>query len=508
MNDAAAILSAYNRPLSSPQTLTETEARAAAAACAAWLKQNAVADHGSSCTARPTGYYIQSQQHAAPVSRPVRPRLPSEVLDAIIREVADDKGWASLFACSLVNKEWRRKAWTRRWKWLVVGLRDPSLATTACRFLLPWALEAMKGTQVRVLEVICDEQQQLDDLPLLLAPPTFRGIRRLDFTADDCSTLHLLMAFRTLPNLIFFECNELHDEPVAWGKHLRLGEKEENEIWRMGLGNLKVLRIHCMKFRRGGIMLQKLTTGLGPKLESLHLGLRNGETEHYEEQDFAELFRNFSKNCPYLVDFSVYDWNMRDTNSLHCFVKTQQQLVYLTVAITLTNNLSDDLIRNIAASCLSLKYLRFTAGDNITTRCFQHLATGPFLRALNVDRKHRTLVTDHNAIAEKDIIEFLRQRGKDLIYLQFPNDNDCSFAKLNEFLPNIRYLFTTSPSRSSFRDQDVLAFLEGAKKLENLWIGDSSLISKEIRDVASARKVRLNCISFPSYVNSKDWSGL
>ncbi|KAJ3280028.1 hypothetical protein HK104_000985 [Borealophlyctis nickersoniae] len=398
MNDAAAIISTCSRLLSRPRTLTETEALAAAAACDARLEQN---------------QYIQLQ-HEVQVSRPVRPRLPSEVLDAIIREIPYDKGWASLLACSSVNKEWRRKAWTRRWKEFVADITRTPLATIARRFLLPWALETMKGLQVRVL-VVPRNDEPLDDLSLLLAPPTFRGLRRLGL-AGDCSTFHLLMAFRSLPNLIFFQCNELHDGPVAWGEHLRLGEKEQNEIWRMGLGNLKALVIHSMKFERGGIMLQKLTTGLGPKLESLHLRLENAEAE-YHGQDFAELLRNLPKNF------------------------------------------------------------------------------------------------HNNAIAKKDVIKFLRERGKDLIHLEFPNDNDCSFAKLNEFLPNIRYL-GTSLSRSSIRDQDVIAFLEGAKKLENLWMSDwnagDSLISEEIWDVASARDVELLPACFPSYTESKEenWVGL
>ncbi|KAJ3282282.1 hypothetical protein HK104_010977 [Borealophlyctis nickersoniae] len=248
----------------------------------------------------------------------------------------------------------------------------------------------MKGMQVRFLQLLGDGEQ-LDDLALLLAPPTFRGIRYLKL-AGNCSTSHLLMAFRRLPNLIFFECYCLYDERVAWGRHLRLGEKEENEIWRMGLGNLKALQIPLRKFERGGILLQKLTIGLGPKLESLHLDIWPAETERYEEQDFAELFRNLPKNCPYLVDVSLTAWDMKDTNSLHRFLKTQQQLVRLTLRI----KHSDELIRNIAASCPSLK-------------------------------DYGTLMTENNAIAEKDVIEFLRQRGKDLIHLRSPNDNDCSF---------------------------------------------------------------------------------
>ncbi|KAJ3279920.1 hypothetical protein HK104_001071 [Borealophlyctis nickersoniae] len=216
----------------------------------------------------------------------------------------------------------------------------------------------------------------------------------------------------------------MHDEPVAWGQHLQLGEKEENEIWRMGLGNLKALHA-SIQFRRGGIMLQKLTMGLGPKLESLHLA----PGAEYREQDFAELLRNLSENCPYLVDFYLFDWNMKDTNSLHRFVKTQQQLVYLNLRI----NLSDELIRTVAASCP-------TSRNWAILTCSQ------------------------------DVIEFLRQRGKDIIRLEFPNENDCSFAKLNEFLPNIRSL-GTSQSRSSFRERDVIAFLE-AEKLEDLWMSD------------------------------------
>ncbi|KAJ3289233.1 hypothetical protein HK104_007644, partial [Borealophlyctis nickersoniae] len=131
-----------------------------------------------------------------------------------------------------------------------------------------------------------------------------------------------------------------------------------------------------------------------------------------------------------------------------------------------------------------------------------------------VERSYGSLVPDNNAIAEKDIIEFLRQRGKDLIYLELPNDNDYSFAPWNGFLPNIRHFGTTPPDRS-FRNQDVIAFLEGAKKLESLWMsdwngGDPSLLSKEIWDVASARNVVLSPLGLPSYIDSKEerWVGL
>ncbi|KAJ3279679.1 hypothetical protein HK104_001247 [Borealophlyctis nickersoniae] len=381
------------------------------------------------------------------------------------------------------------------------------LAAAARYFSFPWALEVTRGIKVRDFSVDEDWRESLDDLPLLFATPIFSGIRVLSLMGDDVSTLHLLMALRSLPNLISLECDQLNDEPVDWGENLQLDETKENEAWRVGLGNLRALSIvkrPSIESEPDGIMLDKLAAGLGAKLESLRLH-HPLEREQAKGQ-FGQLLRNLSDKCPNLVDFTFDSLDSLDTkvtDSLTRFISTQQQLVHL----SLTINVSDDLIGTIAASCLNLKYLEIWVGKYAKTRCFQYLGTGPYLRGLKIFQK------TENAIAGEDITGFLQHRGKNLEHFRFPNDNDqhCALAPLIPFLPNIRD-FGAGQLGYRYKNEDVIAFLNGSKTLRSLQIGERGKIPKEVSDVAIARKVELPDYGFhmPDYVASKkeSWMAL
>ncbi|KAJ3286401.1 hypothetical protein HK104_009054 [Borealophlyctis nickersoniae] len=128
-------------------------------------------------------------------------------------------------------------------------------------------------------------------------------------------------------------------------------------------------------------------------------------------------------------------------------------------------------------------------------------------------------------MAEKDILEFLRHRGRDLEYFRFPKDPNSRLAPLIEFLPNVR-TFSIEPERGyrtvdgtldvveperGYRTEDVVAFINHADKLENLDIGIPGNVPQEIRDVAIARGVRLTCYEhMPDYALSREesWMGL
>ncbi|KAJ3285550.1 hypothetical protein HK104_009439 [Borealophlyctis nickersoniae] len=429
------------------------------------------------------------------VSQTARSRLPEEVVNLIFRKIPYDRLKTTLLACSSINKEWRRISWRHVWKQF-----SPSkdLAATARYFSYPWALQMTRGVEVRHFS---DHRTGgLDDLALLLATPMFSGIRFLSL-GYDVSPLHLLMAFRSLPNLIFLGCIKLNDEPVAWGENLRLDEKEENEAWRVGLGNLRALNIDIRVY---GIVLDKLATGLSAKLESLLLRLPAPVTEQQKGQ-FGQLLRNLSDNCPNLVDFFFDSFNMKVTDSFTRFISTQQQLVHLALSMSV----SDDLIGTIAASCRNLKSLKIWLGHNATIRCFQHLATGPYLRALEILRTRPA--SENNWIAEIDIVYFLQNRGENLEHFEFPNDPNCALAPLIPVLPNIRNFGTQQP-RYRYKSQDIIAFLNGAKTLRRLWLGKNpQKMPKEVSDVAIARKVELlDYYTMPRYVESKKetWMGL
>ncbi|KAJ3285652.1 hypothetical protein HK104_009383 [Borealophlyctis nickersoniae] len=484
MDDAATIISTCSRLLSTLPTVTEADARAAGAACEAWLKE----------------HYPQLQ-HAV-VSRRAR-RLPPEILNKIFRLLPYDYNQkAVLLACSSVNREWRRHGWPLVWREFQV--RKP-LAATACQFLLPWALEAAKGIHVRDL-VVARTQDSLDYLPLLLAAPIFTGLRCLSFY--DVNPSHLLVAFRSLPNLTYLELRWPIDERVAGGSDLGWTEQEENETWANGLGNLKAL---YMVLSTDDIMLEKLAMGLGSRLESLRIFLYNagGEVDWERQLVFDQFLSAVSQNCPNLADFELradepeLDAWMIGSPSIQRFFTTQQQLVSLSLQQI---NVSDDMIRTVAASCVNLKILDVHEGDDVTSQCFQHLASAPFLQALAIHD------FSGKRWAKDAIVDFLRHRGRDLEYLRLPNDSYPALAPFIDLLPNIRYLSVYSNYFPGDKE-DVIAFLSGARKLERLWIGSpGSKVPDQIREVAIARKVELAADEFklPDYVAVKKerWMGV
>ncbi|KAJ3284709.1 hypothetical protein HK104_009813 [Borealophlyctis nickersoniae] len=473
MDDAATIISTCSRLLSNPHTVTETDARAAVAACEAWLKE----------------HYPQLQ--TAVVSRRARHRLPPEILNKIFRLLPYEEK-AVLLACSSVNREWRRHGWPHVWKKFRVCRK--SLAIPEGQFTHPLALEATKGIHVRHL-VVARTQDSLDYLPSLLAAPIFTGLRCLCLSRTDASPPHLLVAFRSLPNLTYLKALRLDYGQVAWGSNLGLTGQEENETWRIGFGNLKAL---CMSVDAEGIMLEKLALGLGSKLESLRIrSFARGM-----ERRLDQFSSTVSQICPNLVDFELVDYQT-GWYSIQRFITTHQQLVSLSLSLGV--NASDNMIRTIAAACVNLKIFRVAAAENVTSRSFQHLASGPFLQGLDfVD------FTAHPK-AEGGIVEFLRHRGRDLEYLRLPNNSGRALAPFIDFLPNIRHL---DPGTYACRDnkQDVIAFLNGAKKLKRLWMGCPDNIPHLIYQVAIPRKVEFcdGHFELPDYVEleMESWMGM
>ncbi|KAJ3280568.1 hypothetical protein HK104_000579 [Borealophlyctis nickersoniae] len=99
-------------------------------------------------------------------------------------------------------------------------------------------------------------------------------------------------------------------------------------------------------------------------------------------------------------------------------------------------------------------------------------------------------------MAEKDILEFLRHRGRDLEYFVFLPAPNSRLAPLIKVLPN-----------SDHRTEDVIAFINNADKVENLFIRNLNNIPQEIHDVAIARGVKLVSGGFPPrYAVLKDES--
>ncbi|KAJ3279939.1 hypothetical protein HK104_001060 [Borealophlyctis nickersoniae] len=405
MGDAATIISTCSRLLSNPRTVALADAHAAVAACQAWLKE-----------------HCRQSQHAV-VSRRSRPRLPPEILNKIFRRVPyDDDQKAVLLACSSVNKEWRHYAWPHVWKKLEI--RKKTLAYTVCQFSLPWALKATNGIHVRNLAV-ARTQELLDYLPSLLAAPIFTGLRCLCLWNSNLNLLHLLVAFRSLPNLICLQMHGLMQERrVAWGGNLGLTEQEENEIWSIGFGNLKAL---CIRVETDGVMLEKVAMGLGSKLESLRMGLsgvHGGKT-------VSPIFIDGVSKLP---EFGRFWAGMQDGRGFHSAVP--------------------------------------------------HIA------------------------------DFLRQRGRNLQYLRLPYDSSRALAPLAKFLPNIRHFDAGGWAHWGCRStrEDVIAFLNGVRKLECLWMGGPDDIPHQVWEVAVARKVEFRNDQFqlPDYVACKmeDWMGL
>ncbi|KAJ3279561.1 hypothetical protein HK104_001368 [Borealophlyctis nickersoniae] len=490
MDDAIAIISNCHRLLSRLQTLTEADARAAVAACKAWLNKN----------------NPQSEHTLTLVSRPTGSRSPPEILNAILRKIpyAQRK---TLLSCRLVNKEWQRNSWAHFWKEFKFYSGQP-LAPIAGRYLLPWALEATKGIQVRKLSLWSSPESVEKDLALLLAAPLFNGIRVL-LLGPHFSTFHVLLALRSLPHLTYLQLYCITDEPVAWGRNLRMSEREEEETWKLGLGKLKALDIHIHEYEgeMEWIMLDKLAMGLGANLESLSMIYPRHEETGQRGTQLARVLQNVSQNCPHLVNFEVIlnplsgpHWS---TDSLNRFFTTQHQLVHLRLFV----NVSDQLIQTIAASCVNLKFFTFRPLQNgVANRSLQYLATGPFLRGLHIT----TSVFDDIPItvAEEGVLEFLRHRGRDLEYFKFPKDPNSRLAPLNEFLPNVHAFGIEHAGAYSI--EDVIAFINHADKLENLDIGIPDELPQEIRDVAIARGVRLTHVHMRLYASSREagWMGV
>ncbi|KAJ3280810.1 hypothetical protein HK104_000391 [Borealophlyctis nickersoniae] len=107
------------------------------------------------------------------------------------------------------------------------------------------------------------------------------------------------------------------------------------------------------------------------------------------------------------------------------------------------------------------------------------------------------------------MLEYLRHRGRDLEYLQFPNAPNSSLPALHEFLPNIR-MFSLWPSKG-YRTEDLVAFIHHAPKLQRLQLGGGQTYPQAIRDVAIARGVELGAIGgLPKNAESREerWMGL
>ncbi|KAJ3293001.1 hypothetical protein HK104_004846 [Borealophlyctis nickersoniae] len=112
-------------------------------------------------------------------------------------------------------------------------------------------------------------------------------------------------------------------------------------------------------------------------------------------------------------------------------------------------------------------------------------------------------------MAEKGVLEFVRHRGRDLEYFKFPKDPSARIAPLNEFLPNVRTFGIEH--EGAYSTEDVIAFINHADKLENLYLGIPDEVPQEIRDVAIARRVRLTFKEYlPDYAESMEesWMGL
>ncbi|KAJ3299810.1 hypothetical protein HK104_006939 [Borealophlyctis nickersoniae] len=230
------------------------------------------------------------------------PSLPPEILNYIFRLLGCDYPKDDLISCSTVNKEWRRRGWPMIWR--KVHILD-SLEAVRLQFSLPGLLNAT--TAVRSRWLVIENDGSIDPLPCLISLPVFKSLRCLTIDSRQLRPCHIMMCFHILPSLTYLRLWGLRNDWLARGSPLGLSPQEESETWKRGLAKLKGLEMQVDTDDE--TMMEKLRSGLGPKLESLRLHL-NGNNR---EGEFDGFLATMAQSCKDLPDFAVEAWRMEPT---------------------------------------------------------------------------------------------------------------------------------------------------------------------------------------------------
>ncbi|KAJ3282197.1 hypothetical protein HK104_011046 [Borealophlyctis nickersoniae] len=409
MDDAASVILACRRLLAQ-QTWTETEARAARAACDGWLDKYR---------------YTQPQL----VSR--KPcRVPTELVVSILRQFRrDEDRKTTLLTCRLVNKEWRQLAWARFW----YKVEDKAAQGAASRLLHRWAVDALKGIQVRRLQITSDT---------------------VDFSA--CRGLGALLG---LPWLVALDASRVQVDSVEGifsecegGKvWRRLWKDKDRAIWKAGFGNLKSLPIAVQwdLDKYGFDFVDTMAASLGAELESLSVRMA------HEPAALNSFLHKLAGCCPNLRDLEVTP----PFEELHQFPHFLESVPHL-VHLNLTSGATDSIILAIT-KCIHLKYLTIWDNKPITHGSIRHLANGPFLRFF----QYRAGVQG-SFPKEEHYESFLKERGRCLEVLKavIGNATDRTLG-------------------------GVVAFLKASQKLERIALPEHLKQNEAVVKAANGRNV-------------------
>ncbi|KAJ3299848.1 hypothetical protein HK104_006585 [Borealophlyctis nickersoniae] len=458
MDDAASVILACRRLLSQ-QTWTETEARAALAACDGWLNK-----------------YTQPQ--------PVSPKpccVPTELVISILRQFRKEDRKTTLLTCRLVNKEWQQLAWARFW--YIVD--DKTAQRTASRLLHPWAVDTLKGIQVRKLDIAkTPDLGASKGLGVLLGGAMMRGIRVLRVSPLTASQLFVI--FRSLPWLIALDVLGLRVDSVEGASMVnqeceggnvwrQLWKEKDRAIWKAGFGNLKSLSIavHWRADNQAGLdFVDTMAASLGTELKSLSVGL------HSQPPALNSFLSKLAGRCPNLGDFEV----MRFSEILHQFPHFLESVPHL-VHLSLTDGASDLMILAITT--------------------IRHLANGTFLKFFEYGWEGESA-----SPKEEHYESFLKERGRCLEVLKISIDDatDRTLDKLLSFCPNLREL---QCCLDNVTEEGLVAFLEGSQKLERIALPDHLQQNEAVLKAANGRNVRWDDIYEDVYREAMEehWMG-
>ncbi|KAJ3278221.1 hypothetical protein HK104_002549 [Borealophlyctis nickersoniae] len=479
MDEAASVILACRRLLAQQ---TETEARAAVAACDVWLDK-----------------YQYTQPRL--VSR--KPcRVPTELVISILRHFRrkEDRK-TTLLTCRLVNKEWQQLAWTRFW----YTVTDHSAQGAASRLLHRWAVDVLKGVQVRKLQIAGSNR----GIGVLLAGAMMGGIRMLSVPQIKASQLFVI--FRSLPWLVALEVEvvwvdsvegaSMDDQECEGGNVWRqLWKDNDRAIWKAGFGNLKSLSIDVEWDAHNDAALDFVDTmaaSLGTELKSLSVGMTT------EPPTLNSFLHKLAGRCPNLKDFEVSQ-SSGDLPQFPHFLESLPYLVHLSLTFGVT-----DLMILAATKCVHLKYLTILDYDSeqVTYESIRHLANGPFLKYFEYDWDGEN---PDDSPKEEHFESFLKERGRclEVLKAQIKNANDRTLDKLLSFCPNLREL--DCRTYTNVTEEGVVAFLKGSQKLERIALPYHLRKNEAVLEAANARDVGLDELFADSYLGgwrSIGWVG-
>ncbi|KAJ3243889.1 hypothetical protein HK104_008093, partial [Borealophlyctis nickersoniae] len=252
-SNTASLISTCRRLLTSLKT---DEARAAVDACDAWLEQ-----------------HIRSRRLAQFISSP-----PPELLHGILCAIHAEDQKTTFATCSLVNKAWRRVAWSLFWKEVKLSVKF-----SAKKFVHPWTV-TMMGGNLRSLDVGGYSSEIF-----LHRSPVWAGLRMVDLGGCTIDVEELLSLFEHSPNLISLragiigggrgddeegsvngEEEDMYMNDVGRGDHWKNHPPGSKEIWQAGFTKLYALDVVTAETVPCGLVMD-MADSLGPNLESLYL---------------------------------------------------------------------------------------------------------------------------------------------------------------------------------------------------------------------------------------------